>query len=443
MSSLKPNLGAFLVVMLFAGRAAATCTYDVTPPPNVALGNGDVLTASMSAPAGCAWTVRTTVPWLAVSRTLGGGFDFIGSGSGSFFVHVGGTIGLGRSADVTVHDGSGATVATFSVSQGSPQFPSPASTPRPSDFDGDGKSDMTVWRPGSGIWYPIGSNDFFTSGSKSGVAPRAWGLGGLNDVPVSGDYDGDLQEDHAVWRPGTGIWYILQSTSNYTSFRSFHWGQAGDVPVPADYDGDGRTDIGIWRPSTGTWFILRSVFDYSLAQAVVRQWGLSTDRPVPADYDGDGMADMSVWRPATGDWWILRSWLLTSPAVLNAVAAFSVNWGHGLLSDVPVPADYDGDRAADPAVWRPGSGVWYALRSSMQLADYCAVPWGNGAYDDRPIVGDYDGDGVADLGIWRGTTGTWFVRTVQPFNAYLPHGGGFLFSTQWGSSALNDLPLPR
>jgi hypothetical protein len=113
--------------------------------------------------------------------------------------------------------------------------------------------------------------------------------------------------------------------------------------------------------------------------------------------------------------------------------SFSVNWGHGLLNDVPIPGDYDGDRAADPAVWRPGSGVWYVLRSSMQLADYYAIPWGLAAYDDRPVVGDYNGDGVTDLGIWRGTTGTWFVRTVQ----------AFLFSTPWGSSALNDLPLPR
>jgi hypothetical protein len=44
-------------------------------------------------------------------------------------------------------------------------------------FDGDGKTDIVVWRPGDGYWYIIGSKD--------GVILTQWGTGSLNDIPIS------------------------------------------------------------------------------------------------------------------------------------------------------------------------------------------------------------------------------------------------------------------
>ncbi len=171
------------------------------------------------------------------------------------------------------------------------------------DFDGDWKNDITIWRPGDGYWYIIGSKD--------GVIQTQWGLGALNDFPVPGDYDGDGKTDVAVWRPGDGYWYIIRSSDG--GITQTQWGTGTlfpepDIPVPGDSDGDGKTDIAVWRPLNGYWYIKRSS-DQGVTQT---QWGTGTlfaepDIPVPGDYDGDGKTDIAIYRPFDGYWHILRS----------------------------------------------------------------------------------------------------------------------------------------
>ena len=115
------------------------------------------------------------------------------------------------------------------------------------------------------------------------------------------DYDGDNRSDISVFRSSTSAWYLQQSTSG---FYGTQFGRADDGIVPADYDGDGRTDIAVYRPTdsiwntTGVWYILNS----SNGVVTYHVFGLATDMPTPADYDGDGLADTSVYRPSNGTW---------------------------------------------------------------------------------------------------------------------------------------------
>ncbi|HEY0428140.1 MAG TPA: Ig-like domain-containing protein, partial [Pyrinomonadaceae bacterium] len=70
------------------------------------------------------------------------------------------------------------------------------------------------------------------------------------------DFDGDGKTDLSIFRPSAGEWWYLRSSDGQN--RAFQFGSSSDKLTPADFTGDGKTDVAFWRPSTGEWFILRS-----------------------------------------------------------------------------------------------------------------------------------------------------------------------------------------
>lgn len=175
------------------------------------------------------------------------------------------------------------------------------------DFDGDGKTDLSVFRPTNGDWYLLRSTEGFSAVN--------WGVS--TDVLVPGDYDGDNKTDTAVRRGGD--WLILQSTNN--TFRSIGWGVSTDIPVAEDYDGDNKTDAAVFRDSNSTWYILNSNGGTQFTS-----WGQTGDVPVTGDFDGDGKDDQAVYR--NGTWYLNRS-----------TSGFGAA-GFGVASDKPVPNEY-------------------------------------------------------------------------------------------------------
>jgi uncharacterized delta-60 repeat protein len=173
--------------------------------------------------------------------------------------------------------------------------------PVPADYDNDGILDFAVYRPSTGIWWLRLSSLGYLASINFNV--RAIPFGAAGDIPTVGDFSGDGRADIAVWRPSTGVWYWLDSFSRTNQLFAYQLGVEGDKPTPADYDGDGKTDLSVYRPSNGTWYRLNST-DNSLTAV---RYGLEEDKPVPADYDGDGKADIAVYRPSSGVWYELRS----------------------------------------------------------------------------------------------------------------------------------------
>ena len=86
------------------------------------------------------------------------------------------------------------------------------------DFDGDGRADVSVFRPSNGVWYLNQSNNGF-SGTAFGLS---------TDKLTPADYDGDGKTDLAVYRGGT--WYLQRSQLGFTGIA---FGAADDIPVPA------------------------------------------------------------------------------------------------------------------------------------------------------------------------------------------------------------------
>ena len=236
------------------------------------------------------------------------------------------------------------------------------------DFDGDGKADISVFRPSDRTWY--------LNQSTNGFSATQFGLS--TDKITPADFDGDGKTDISVYRDG--VWYWLASSNNY-SFNARQFGIASDIPVPADYTGDGRADLAIYR--NGTWWIQ----DLTNNQTQVVNFGISTDKPVAADYDGDGRADQAVYR-GSGEWHLNRS--TQGYTVIN----------FGLATDKPVIGDYDGDGRTDQAVYQ--NGIWYLLQSTNGFATF---PFGIAS--DIPAPADYDGDGRTDIAVYR--NGTWYI----------------------------------
>ncbi len=121
------------------------------------------------------------------------------------------------------------------------------------DFDGEGHSDIVWYNPvgsSSPVWRATGNGNFQQETISHSVGGISGGSG--NFFPIQGDFNGDGKSDIFWYRPGSGsdrIWFGgstgpadgLGSQSVSGSYR----------PFVGDFNGDQITDIFWYKPGSG------------------------------------------------------------------------------------------------------------------------------------------------------------------------------------------------
>ncbi|HEX3724961.1 MAG TPA: SdrD B-like domain-containing protein, partial [Pirellulales bacterium] len=206
-------------------------------------------------------------------------------------------------------------------------------------------------------------------GNAKGKGKR-FGLRGA--IPISGDFNGDGKSDLGLFKDGQ--WFIDLNDNGHWD-RGDLWarlGRKGDQPVTGDWDGDGKADIGIYGPAwprdphavrhepglpearnqkTGIpKNIVRPPQQNAAGERMLRLvatgkpradaidhvffYGTPGDHPVVGDWDGDGIHTIAVFRNGR---WHRDTDGDGKPSTRDAHDHF------GQVGDLPIVGDFNGD----------------------------------------------------------------------------------------------------
>ncbi|MGZ4705112.1 MAG: FG-GAP repeat domain-containing protein [Acidimicrobiales bacterium] len=222
------------------------------------------------------------------------------------------------------------------------------------------------------------------------------------------DYDGDKKADIVYLSGGTsgGAW--MQdgvTTPLWAGLRS-------DATVGGDYDNDGK-----WEPAElqgRDWVSAKLAdpihYDPVGLPTTIPDWPTAIPSatppilPVPGDYDGDGATDPAYYAVADGTWWIRGRDGSTQYGT-------PPNHNGGLDWDIPVPADYDGDLKADIAVFHPTDHSFHILQSKTGTERVVTFPSDAALV---PVPADYTGDNITDPAVSDVGGLTWWLTPGTP-----------------------------
>jgi hypothetical protein len=127
-------------------------------------------------------------------------------------------------------------------------------------------------------------------------------------------------------------------------------------------------------------------------------FGVVGDIPVPADWNGDGDIELGVWRPSTGRWYA---------AEMNGTAVAVPSSAFGLAGDTPLAGNFVGSATADQVLYRRRDSTFFLRDGATAATSTTAHTHG------LPMPLDWDGDGMLDLVVSRPDDGTWSITTAS------------------------------
>jgi hypothetical protein len=207
-------------------------------------------------------------------------------------------------------------------------------------------------------------------------------LGGPDDLPVVGDWDGDGKDDLGVFGPAwQGDVRAIRREPGLPDAQNRTLGRPKNVP-PEQADAPVAPRV-MRRTSQGK---LRSdVIDH------VFRYGSEGDLPVVGDWNGDGVKNIGLYRHGT---WYLD---VDGDGVWSDGDRYIEHFGGP--DDLPVVGDWDGDGVDEIGIY--SAGVWRLDSNHNYQLDDQDRSFRFGGPDDLPVVGDWDGDGVDEVAVYR------------------------------------------
>ncbi|WP_405056086.1 RICIN domain-containing protein [Kribbella sp. NBC_01505] len=293
------------------------------------------------------------------------------------------------------------------------------------DSNGDGRADVTaVLDHGfgrTGIWNVVSAGSTFYSGTMAWDTGEGTGFSLAKVKPVQGDFDGDGRTDMAVFRSGAGgrMWlYKLPSDGNeyqnppaVWTTETATWQLNTARVVSGDVDGDGKDDIVVQNAGTGdNWQaqVFRAADDFAVpvnwgAAAAGNTWSRSA--PLIVDIDKDGKADLLSVRNLTDcrtsvDYYRSTGTAFAAATTIYDSGAAGFCWDKSRFT----VADPDGNGRDDVVALTENSstdGTVVVFRSdgtTLTKSDWRRVT-GLELAKMTLVSGDYDGDKLDDIGL--------------------------------------------
>ena len=217
-------------------------------------------------------------------------------------------------------------------------------------------------------------------------------------IPVAGNFDRNLSNGDEIGLYFAGTW-ALDTNHDYVLDKVFTGNLLG-APIVGDFDGDGNDDLAVFNNNQFFFDVSFNALVHTTATVDTSfVWGFPgvLDKPVAADMDQDGIDDIGLWVPRNsanppriiGEWYFLVS----DDPDGNLRIFGQVNRLNHAFTPVPFGADLFaefGDELALPIVGNFDPPV--AARPATQ-----------------PLLGDYDRNGVVDMDdklVWQSTFGS-------------------------------------